>query len=377
MIQPPATEPGAGGGADEEVGAGQRRGAEDRPHLGAEAAAGDQHQPFDHLRELVGELERDAAAEAVADQGRAVVAEGDHQVAQAARQAAEAVVAAARRRLAVAGEIGRDHGVVERQRLDHRLPVARRPGHAVDEQQQRPLARLQVADGAAVDGDRLNGREACIDWWHGEIGTPPGGGGNTPSDDFNTVAPQWRAARRSSDPRSPPTTASRAARSSSSWSACSPTIAAALLHRRRRQRRSGPPRMGPAARRSRTPKPVAVPGSNEAKMQLVDGKIQATGDQRRGLRAVPRPDDGEDRQRRADRRRHSCSARSTRPGADRNRPEQRRAADALPALLRRRASTARRCRKKVLAEFASHGHLAGGARSRRRPAGSASPRSRA
>ena len=190
MSQPPATEPGAAVARMKRSAPGSAAARRTAPDLGPEAAAGDEHQPFHHLRELVGELEGDAAAEAVADQRRALVAEGDHQVAQPARQAAEAVVAAARLRFAVAGEIRRDHGVVERQRLDHRIPVARRPGHAVDEQHERALARLQIADGAAVDGDRLNGREACIDLWHGHIGTPSGGGRDTTSGDFNTVAPQ-------------------------------------------------------------------------------------------------------------------------------------------------------------------------------------------
>ena len=130
---------------DEEVGAGQRGGAQDRADLGAEPAAGDEHQPLDHLRELVGELHRDPAAERVADDGRPLVAERQQQVAQAAGEGAERVVAAAGLGGAVAGQVGGDHGVVAGQRLDHLAPVLAGPGHAVDQQQHRPLAGRRVA----------------------------------------------------------------------------------------------------------------------------------------------------------------------------------------------------------------------------------------
>ena len=135
---------------DEEVGAGQRRGAQDRADLGAEPAAGDQDQPLDHLRELVGELHRDPAAERVADQRGALVAEREQQVAQAGGEAAQRVVAAAGRGGAVAGQVGGDHGVVAGQRLDHLAPVLGGAGHAVDQQQHRSLAAAEVADLATV-----------------------------------------------------------------------------------------------------------------------------------------------------------------------------------------------------------------------------------
>ena len=53
-----------------------------RRQLGAEAAAADQHEPLDALRELVGELQGDPAAETVTDDGRGGMAEHDEQVAQ-------------------------------------------------------------------------------------------------------------------------------------------------------------------------------------------------------------------------------------------------------------------------------------------------------
>ena len=50
-------------------------GADRRRHLGAEAAGRDQHEPLGALGELVGELHRHAAAEAVPDHGHPVDAE--------------------------------------------------------------------------------------------------------------------------------------------------------------------------------------------------------------------------------------------------------------------------------------------------------------
>ena len=167
--------PDRSGPAKEEVGAGQGGGAQDRADVGPEAAAGDQHQPFDHLRELVGELQGDAAAEAVADHRRALVAERQHQVAQPARQAAEAVVAAAGLRGPVAGEVGGEDRVAEGQRFDDRLPVARRSGHAMDEQQQRAIAGLGETDAAAVDRDSPGVGDVCIDRWHMRDGYPAPG----------------------------------------------------------------------------------------------------------------------------------------------------------------------------------------------------------
>ncbi len=88
-----------------ELGARQRRGAQQQAHLAAEPAAVDQHEPLAPLGELVGELHRDAAAERVPDEGRAVVAERDEQVAHGARVRAERVVAARLGRAAVAEQV--------------------------------------------------------------------------------------------------------------------------------------------------------------------------------------------------------------------------------------------------------------------------------
>ena len=136
-----------------ELGAGQGRGAQQRMHLAAEAAAGDEHEALAALGELVGELHRDPAAERVADDRRAVVAERDHRVAHGARVGAERVVAARLRRLAVAEQVGREHGVLVGELVDRRLPLVRAAGDPVDEDDQRALAAVAKADAVAVKLD--------------------------------------------------------------------------------------------------------------------------------------------------------------------------------------------------------------------------------
>ena len=79
-----------------ELGAGQRRGAQGQADVGTEPAAGDEDEAGAPLRVLVGELHGDAAAERVADDGRAVVAEDIEQVAQPAGGGAQRVVAGRR-----------------------------------------------------------------------------------------------------------------------------------------------------------------------------------------------------------------------------------------------------------------------------------------
>ena len=142
-----------------ELRAGQGRGAQQRMHLAAEAAARDEHQALAALGELVGELHRDPAAERVADDRRAVVAEGDHRVADGARVGAERVVAARLRRLAVAEQVGREHRVVGGQVLDRRLPLVGAAGDPVDQDDQRALAALAEADAVAVELDLVR----CVD----------------------------------------------------------------------------------------------------------------------------------------------------------------------------------------------------------------------
>ena len=106
---------------------------------------------------LVRELHRDAAAERLADDRGALDAEHAEEVAQRRGEVAERVVARRRRRVAVAGEVGRDHVVVPRELGHHRLPRARAAGHAVDQQQRRALAGLAVGEVVAVERDVLRG----------------------------------------------------------------------------------------------------------------------------------------------------------------------------------------------------------------------------
>jgi hypothetical protein len=122
-------------------------------HLAAEAAGVDQHQALDALRELVGELHRDAPAERVADQAEPVVPERGEQVADAAGVAAERVVAARLGRLAVAEQVGRDDVRRLAEPLHHPLPLGGARGDAVDQGDDGAaavLAGLGVAHQVAV-----------------------------------------------------------------------------------------------------------------------------------------------------------------------------------------------------------------------------------
>ena len=118
--RPAVLRPARGEHGQDPVGAGEGGGAQQQVDLLAQAAAGDEPEPLAALGELVGELHRHAAAERVADDRDAVVAERGQQVAGAAGVGAERVVAARRGRRAVAEQVGRD----QREVLAR---VARRP----------------------------------------------------------------------------------------------------------------------------------------------------------------------------------------------------------------------------------------------------------
>ena len=127
-----------------------------RAHLGAEAAGGDQDHPLGALGELVGELHRHPAAEAVPDHGHLVDAEHGEQVAHAVGVAADAVVGARLVREPVAEQVGGDHRVAAGQRVDHRLPGRVVAAQPVQQQQRRPLAGLDEGAAVAVDGEVLD-----------------------------------------------------------------------------------------------------------------------------------------------------------------------------------------------------------------------------
>ena len=96
---------------------------------------------------------------------RALVAERDQQVAHAAGVRAERVVAARLGRVAVAEQVGRDHGEVARQVGHHPLPGRRARGDAVDQHEQpgrcRPGGRRRggrAGSGAAAAAARAAAR---------------------------------------------------------------------------------------------------------------------------------------------------------------------------------------------------------------------------
>ena len=133
----------------------QRGGAQQQVDLAAEAAAVDQDEPLAALGELVGELHRDAAAERVPDERRALVAERDQQVAHAARVGAERVVAARLGRVAVAEQVGRDHGEALGEVRHHPLPRGGGRGDAVHEHDRRAAAGAAIGHAVAVELDLL------------------------------------------------------------------------------------------------------------------------------------------------------------------------------------------------------------------------------
>ena len=131
--------------------------------LAAETAAPDQDEALDALGELVGELHRDPAAEGVADDRGAVVAEGGDEVADAARVGAERVVAARLGRVAVAEQVGRDDRVLGGEAGDDRRPGVRGARDAVQEDEQRALAALVEAHAVTVEDDLFGGYRAHRD----------------------------------------------------------------------------------------------------------------------------------------------------------------------------------------------------------------------
>ena len=78
------------------------------------------------------------------------MAEHEEKIAEPRGEPAHGVIPAAGRRQAVAGEVGDDHGVIARQRLDHRPPVLGAAAHTVDQEQDRARAGFGVAHRAAV-----------------------------------------------------------------------------------------------------------------------------------------------------------------------------------------------------------------------------------
>jgi hypothetical protein len=149
-----------GVGADEReerLGEGRGQRAQHGVDLGAETAAADENDPLAALRELIGELQDDPAAEGLADEGGALVAERIQQVAQQARVRAEGVVAARFGGLAMAEQIGCDDRVVLGER-GHRVPPRQGASrHAVHEDDHRTPTRGAVRDAVPVEGEMGRG----------------------------------------------------------------------------------------------------------------------------------------------------------------------------------------------------------------------------
>ena len=119
----------------------------------AQAAAGDQHQPLAVLRELVGELHRDPAAERVADDAGALNAESHQQVTDPRGVRAERVVTAGLGRLAVAEQVRRDDGVALGQQLDDLVPLRGAPRDPVNQHHGWSLTGDRELHAVAVQQD--------------------------------------------------------------------------------------------------------------------------------------------------------------------------------------------------------------------------------
>ena len=127
-----------------------------RGDLGAETSGGDEHEALGALGELVGELHRHAAAEAVAHHGDPVDAEHRQQVAHAVGVAADAVVGPGLVGLAVPEQVGGDDRVAPRERLDDGVPGRVVTAEAVQEQQRGSRPGAHVGAAVPVDPDVLD-----------------------------------------------------------------------------------------------------------------------------------------------------------------------------------------------------------------------------
>jgi hypothetical protein len=145
----------------DELGAGQRGGAQKRVNLTTEAAAGDHDQALAEDRILVGELHRDAATQRVADDRGAAVTQRDQQIAHAHGVGAEGVIADGLGGLAMTQEVGRHDGVVLREDGRHVRPLLGRPSDPVDQENDRSGPRGPVAHPVPVELDLVRRLEVA------------------------------------------------------------------------------------------------------------------------------------------------------------------------------------------------------------------------
>ena len=145
--------------------------------------------------------------------------------------------------------------------------------HPVDQQQHRALAGFDVADRAAVDLDRLGldlGRLSGVSLAPRRDATLVGGRSDSVANRCrsNTVAPVNDAPQDNRPPRGALIVVAVGLLACRGRRRCSRTD--------KRERRGRQPGMGPVERRSRTPRPVPVPGG-KGEMQLTEAGIRATG----------------------------------------------------------------------------------------------------
>ena len=127
-------------------------------------ARADQDQPVHQLRELVGELHRDATAERMPDHGDPLDVEHAEQVPHAVGVGGDGVVGARLVGLAVAEQVGRDDGESLGERGLHAAPRGGVVADPVDQQDRRTRSGDPERAPVAVDGAVLQGGRQFTHW---------------------------------------------------------------------------------------------------------------------------------------------------------------------------------------------------------------------
>jgi hypothetical protein len=141
------------------LGTGHGREAEQGAHGAPDSPAPYQHQTLATFGKLIGELRRHPATEGVADDGHPLHLQHRQQVAHTVGEPRDRVVGTWLLRAPVSEEVRGDHRVMRRQLIDDRPPRVRAVADAVDQQQSRPAASLDV--GAAVPVHRDVAHAEC------------------------------------------------------------------------------------------------------------------------------------------------------------------------------------------------------------------------
>jgi len=149
----PAEQPRVDGRGEQIRHARQSSRPQNRRDLTSEAAARNQHEPLDALRELVEELHGHPAAQGVPHDVGPLDPDCREQVADAGGMGAQRVVPPRCRRVAVADQVGCDDRVPAGEPLGDGLPVSRGVEHAVDQDHGRAAAGDAVDHPASVKVD--------------------------------------------------------------------------------------------------------------------------------------------------------------------------------------------------------------------------------